>query len=158
MWKTVFCTVFQAAVGAVCASADAAPSTPSFAGVVSRGSRRLSKLRVRARTDPPDPRDCLGLRHAEAVLSLVPRFGLDVQPERPAAPTLWTRPSARKHVGAVIACSRSVSAAIAGTPTARPHVEPPRAGVRSPPRVSATAEVRKGASIIGIISARIASA
>ena len=37
---------------------------------------------MRTRTDPPGPRDCLGLRHAEAVLSLVPRLALDVQLER----------------------------------------------------------------------------
>ena len=83
---------------------------------------------MRARTDPPDPRDRLGLRRAEAVLSVVPRFGLYVQLERTAAaPTPWTHRFARKPAGAVTGSSRSASPVIAVTRTAHRAVAPWRA-------------------------------
>ena len=129
-----------------------------FADVVSRRLRRLSRLRVRTRTDLRALGDCLGLRRAEAVLAVVPRFGLYVQSERTAAPTPWTHRFARKPAVSAIGSSPSVWLVIAAMPIARRTVVPPGVGVRSRPPVSATAEVRKGASIIGIISARIASA
>ena len=114
---------------------------------------------MRARTDTPDPRDCLGLRRAEAVLSVVTRFGLYVQLERTAAaPTPWTRPFARKPAGSVTGSSRSVSPVIAAMRTARLRVARPRAGAPLGALVNDTSGVRKGASIIGIISARIARA
>ena len=113
---------------------------------------------MRARPDPPDPRDCLGLRRAEAVLSVVPRFGLYVQLERtPAAPT-WIRPFARKPAGAVTGSSRSVSRVTAATRTARRVVASLRAGARSARREPDTAGARKAASIIAIINARIVRA
>ena len=113
---------------------------------------------MRARTEPPDPRDALGLQHAEAVVSLVPRFGLDVQAERTAAPTLWISRSARKPAVAVIASSRSARPAIAAMRIAHACVAPPAVAVRSPRRVVGIAAARKAASITAIISARIARA
>jgi len=47
---------------------------------------------------------------------------------------------------------------IGATRTARARVAPPAAGGRSGPRVTGTAEAWKAASIIAIISARIARA
>ena len=113
---------------------------------------------MRARTDPPDPRDVLGLQHAEAVVSLVPRFALDVQAERPAAPTPWTSRSARKPAVAVIVSLRSVSPAIVAMRTARRRVARRVVSVRSRPPGSGIAAARKAASIIAISSARIACA
>ena len=129
-----------------------------FGGAADDGSRRLNGLRVRARTEPPGPRDNLGLRRAEAVLSVVPRFGLYVQLERTAAPTPWTSRSAKKPAGAVTGSSRSVSPVIAATRTARRPVAPSRAAARSPRPVSDIAAARRAASIIAITSARIARA
>ena len=159
MWETASCAVFQATCGRVLCVHRRGTVHGLFAGLGDERSRRLSRLRVRARTDPPDPRDCLGLQRAEAVLPVVPRFGLYVQLERTAAaPTPWTRPFARKPAVGVIGSLRSVSPVIAAMCTARSRVAPPDAGARSRPPVNGTAGVRKAASIIGTINARIARA
>ncbi len=159
VWETACCAVFQATCGRVLCVHRRGTVHALFAGLVDKGSRRLGRLRVRVRTEPPDPRDCLGLQHAEAVLPVVPRFGLDVQLERTAAaPTPWTRPFSRKPAVGVIGSLRSVSPVIAGTRTARSGVARPHAGARSRPRVNGTAGVRKAGSIIAITNARIARA
>ena len=113
---------------------------------------------MRTRTDPPGPRDVLGLQHAEAVLLVVPRFGLYVQLERTAAPTPWTPRFANASADAVTAPLRSAPRAIGATRIARSRVAPRRATPRSRPRANVTAAVPKGASIIVITSGRTAPA
>ncbi len=89
----------------------------------------------------------------------MPRFGLYVQLEQTAAaPTPWTHRFARKPAVAVIGSLRSASPVIAATPTAHLRVAPPRAGAPLVARVNDTSGVRKVASIIGIINARIGRA
>jgi hypothetical protein len=98
------------------------------------------------------------LRRTEPVVSLVPRFTRRVQPKRAADSPSWTRRFARKSVDAAIASSRSAPRAIAATPIARRRVARPRGAIPFGPLVRAIGAVLRAASIIVIISARIAPA
>ena len=89
----------------------------------------------------------------------MPRFGLYVQLERTAvAPTPWTHPFARKPAVAAIVSLRSARLAIAVRRIAPPGVARSADAARSPRRVGGIGAVQKAASIIAIISARIARA
>ena len=98
------------------------------------------------------------LRRTESVVSLVPRFDVGVQSDGPPAPTSWTRRSARKAAGSVAASSPFAPRVIAVTRIVRRRVAAPGAAGRSAPPATAIGRVRKAASIIGIINARIARA
>jgi hypothetical protein len=91
-------------------------------------------------------------------LSLCHGCDVRVQLECVAAPTSWIRCFARRHVGGATASSRSAPRVIAAMRIAHPRVAPPTAADRCAPLAAGIGTVRKAASIIAIINARIARA
>ena len=153
---------FARSCGRVCASIAPSASTASSAWGVGGRSRTLTSVADEVRVwsfNLQTLGDCLDAPTDRASrLTLCHGCDVRVQLECVAAPTSWTRRFARKRVGYAVACSRSAPRAIVATRIARRRVARRPAADHWAPPAAAIGPVLKGASIIGIINARIARA